>query len=160
MAGGIQQLAIDKDFFLMAFGRDADYEAMGSDFSYLDRQTGEVMWIFETDEDAEGLVGIPVDDNRRGRDQAEAEPDRFLEIPGLDHGDHHDILKAFLRSHWCDDEWRRLNAKEAYSGSIGRWKRQIRDEDAIHAFYDFRDVLVAKLAEEWLGENGIVPIWR
>ena len=28
MAGGIQQLTIDKDMFLMAFGRDVDYEAI------------------------------------------------------------------------------------------------------------------------------------
>ncbi len=159
MPGGNRQLAIDKGLFLMAFGRDADYEAMGSDLSYLDRQTGEVMWIFEKDEDAEMLVGIPADDNRRDREQVEADPNRFLEIPGLDHGDHHDILKAFLRSDWSDDEKRRLNAEEAYFGSIGGWKKQVKDEDAIHAFYDFRDALVAKLAEKWLQDHGIVSVW-
>lgn len=160
MASSNRQLAIDKVMFLLAFGRDVDYEAMGSDLSYLDRETGEVKWIFETDEEAEMAVGIPADDNRRERERIEADPDRFLEIPGLYHGEHHDILRAFLRSPWCDDERRLENAEEAYSGSIGRWKKHVRDEGAIHAFYDFQDAAVAELAEEWLRELGIVPIWK
>lgn len=160
MAKGNRQLAIDKDFFLIAFGRDVDYESMGSDLSFLDRQTGEIVWIFETDEEAEMAAGLPAEDNRRDRERIEADPDRFLEIPGLDHGEHHDILRRFLRSPWCDDERRLENAEEAYSGSIGRWKRHVRDEDAIHAYYDFRDAWVAEMAEDWLAENGIAPIWR
>jgi len=108
MAAGGRQLAIDKALFLMAFGRDADYEAMGSDLSYLDRQTGVVVWIFEIDEDAEMLAGIPADGNRGVREQVEADPDRFLEIPGLDHGD----LKVYS-SHGSVDQvipvdWARL----------------------------------------------------
>ena len=159
MAEGNRQFAIDKDLFLMAFGRDADYDHMGPEFSYLDRQTGELIWFYETDDDEELLAGFPAEENRRDRERVEADPDRYLDIPGLDHGDHHDFLKAFLRSDWSDDEWRRLNAIECYSGSIGRWKKQVRDRDAVHAFYDFRDTLVAKLAEEWLRENGITPLW-
>lgn len=155
-----RQLAIDKDYFLMAFGRDVDYEAMGSDLGYLDRETGEVIWIFEDDEDAEMVVGIPADDDRRERERIEADPDRFLEIPGLWHGDHHDILRTFLRSRWSDDERRMQNAEEAYSGSIGRWKRHVRDDAAIDAFYAFRDALVTKLAEDWLRDHGITPVWK
>lgn len=155
-----RHLTIEKDLFLMAFGRDVDYEAMGSDLSYLDRQSGEVIWIFETDEDAEMLAGLPANDNRRDRERIEGDPDRYLEIPGRVHGDHHDILRAFLRSSWCGDDRRRQNAEEAYSGSIGRWKKQVRDESAIHAFYDFRDKTLAELAEEWLRDSGIIPIWR
>lgn len=160
MAGSSSRVAIDQDMFLMAFGRDVDYESMGSDLGFLDRRTGEVIWIFETDEEAEMEAGIPADDNRRDRERIEAEPDRFLEIPGLYHGDHHDILRAFLRSSWCDDERRLENAEEAYSGSIGRWKRHVRDEDAVHAYYDFRDARVKDLAEEWLRDTGIAPVWR
>lgn len=160
MAGSSSRVAIDQDMFLMAFGRDVDYESMGSDLGFLDRRTGEVIWIFETDEEAEMEAGIPADDNRRDRERIEAEPDRFLEIPGLYHGDHHDILRAFLRSSWCDEERRLENAEEAYSGSIGRWKRHVRDEDAVHAYYDFRDARVKDLAEEWLRDTGIAPVWR
>lgn len=160
MVGSSSRVAIDQDMFLMAFGRDVDYESMGSDLGFLDRRTGDVIWIFETDEEAEMEAGIPADDNRRDRERIEAEPDRFLEIPGLYHGDHHDILRAFLRSSWCDDERRLENAEEAYSGSIGRWKRHVRDEDAVHAYYDFRDARVKDLAEEWLRDTGIAPVWR
>lgn len=160
MAVGKRQVTIDKDFFLMAFGRDVDYETMESQIGYLDRESGEVIWIFEDDEDAEMVVDIPADENRRERERIEADPERFLEIPGLDHGDHHDILRAFLRSSWCDDEWRLENAAAAYSGSIGRWKRHVRDDDAVHAFYDFQDACLAKLAEEWLRDHGIAPVWK
>lgn len=160
MAAGNRQLAIHKDLFLMAFGRDVDYEAMGSDLGYLDRRTGEVTWIFQADEDAEMWVGTPADDNRRDREQVESEPDRFLEIPGLGHDEHHDILKAFLRSRWCDDQRRLENAEEAYSGSIGRWKKSVRDDEAVHAFYDFLDATLAKMAEEWLRDHGLIPIWK
>ncbi len=160
MVGDNRQLAIDKDMFVMAFGRDVDYEAMGSDLGYLDRETGEVTWIFEIDEDAEYGVGIPADNNRRERERIEEDPDRFLEIPGLSHGEHHDILRGFLRSRWCDDQRRLENAEEAYSGSIGRWKRHVRDDEAIHAFYDFQDAAITELAEEWLRDNGIAPVWR
>ncbi len=139
MTGDDRQFAIDKDLFLMAFGRDADYDNMGAEFGYPDRQTGALIWFFETDDDAEFLAGYPAEENRRDRERVEADPNRYLEIPGLDHGEHHDILKAFLRSRWSDDEWRRLNAEECYSGSIGRWKKQVRDRDAVHAYYDFRD---------------------
>lgn len=160
MAGANRPLAIEKGMFLMAFGRDVDYEAMGSDIGYLDRETGKVTWIFATDEEAEMLMGIPADDNRRDRESMEADPHRFLEIPGLNHGEHHDILRAFLRSPWCDDGRRLKNAEEAYSGSIGRWKKHVRDEDAIHAFYDFQAAAITELAKEWLRDYGIVPIWK
>jgi len=45
--------------------------------------------------------GLDPDENGEMRERIEAEPKRFLLIPGLDHGEHHDILKAFLRSDWA-----------------------------------------------------------
>lgn len=37
---------------------------------------------------------------------------------------------------------------------------EILDEGAIHAFHDFQDAEIMKLAEEFLRENGIVPDWK
>ena len=88
------------------------------------------------------------------------DPDHYLEIPGLDHGDHHDILKAFLRSDWTDNEERSRNAEMAYFGSIGGWKESVNDEEAVHRFYDFREQKITILAEEFLQEYGISPIWK
>lgn len=160
MTGGNQSLAIDQGLFTLAFGRDVDYHDMVAQLTYLDRHTGEVLWFYETDDDAYMEAGIPADENRQERERVAAEPDRYLEIPSLDHGDHHDILKAFLRSDWTDDEERSRKAEIAYFGSIGGWKENVNDQDAVHTFYDFRDQRITMLAEEFLQENGISPIWK
>ncbi|MHC4434066.1 MAG: hypothetical protein ACYTBS_19660 [Planctomycetota bacterium] len=160
MAGSNQTLAIDHGLFTMAFGRDVDFHDMVTQLTYLDRHTGEVLWIYESDDDAYMEAGIAVDENRRERERVATDPDRYLEIPGLDHGDHHDILKAFLRSNWTEDEVRARNAEMAYFGSIGGWKESVSDEDAVHNFYAFREQRITMLAEEFLLENGISPIWK
>ena len=48
----------------------------------------------------------------------------------------------------------------AYFGSIGGWKESVNDEEAVHSFYDFRERRITILAEEFLQENGILPIWK
>ena len=57
------------------------------------------------------------------------------------------ILKQLPRPDCTKDDalWRR--AGEAYSGSIGRWKRYVHDEGAVH---DFLDERIANLAEAFL----------
>ncbi len=156
----MRSLAIDRELFMMAFGRDVEYHDMALQRTWLDRRTGDVLWLYECDEDAYMEVGIPAEENREERERVEAEPERYLEIPGLDHGEHHGILRRFLRSDWSGDEARRRRADAAYSGSIGRWKRDVADEGAVHAFRDFQEAQIAKLAEGFLRENGIVPEWR
>ncbi len=156
---GNEKLAIDKDWFITAFGRDVDYHGAYFQLTYLDRRTGEVIWVYETDDDAYMEAGLSADENRQERERVEGDPSRYLEIPGLDHGDHHEILKNFLRSNWTDDDEQRRSAESAYSGSIGGWKENVDDKDAVHEFYDFRDKAVTALAEEFLKENGVYPNW-
>ena len=160
MVGETRKLAIDPSLFTMAFGRDVDYHDMVPQLTYLDRRTGDVIWAYEIDEDAYMETGIPAAENCEQRERVAAEPDRYLEIPGLDHDDHHRILKRFLRSDWTENEERRQKAFEAYFGSIGGWKKSVNDEGAIHAFYDYQDTQITELAEEFLAENGIVPDWN
>ena len=62
----MQSLAIDRTVFMMAFGRDVDYHEMAPQRTWLDRRTGEVVWLYECDDDAYGEVGIPAGENRRG----------------------------------------------------------------------------------------------
>jgi hypothetical protein len=160
MARQNQTLSIDWSLFTMAFGRDVDYDSVHPQVAWLDMRTGDVIWVYVEDDEAYMEAGIPAEENRQDRERIAAEPDRYLEIPGLDHGDHHDILKAFLRSGWCDDEARMQNAEAAYFGSIGGWKESVNDQDAVHGFYDFQDRRILKLAETYLLENGIVPHWK
>ena len=160
MEGDDSSLGIDRELFAMAFGRDVDYHDIGPQLIYLDRETGDIVWLYETDSDAEMEVGIPADENRRERLAIETDPDRYLEIPGLDHDDHHRLLRRFLRSDWTRDKARRRRAEDAYRGSIGRWKRDVGDEDAVDAFYAFREAEIVAMAEEFLRENGIEPAWK
>ena len=160
MAGGDGGLGIDRGLFAMAFGRDVDYHDTLPQLIYLDRQTGDIVWLYGSDDDATMEAGIPADQNRMGRQAIKAEPERYLEIPGLDHDDHHRILRRFLMSDWTRDKGRRHRAEDAYRGSIGKWKRDVGDDDAIHAFYDFRDAEIEAMAKAFLRENGIEPVWR
>lgn len=160
MAGKPLKLPVDQLLFMMAFGRDVDYHDTVSQLTYLDRQTGDVMWIYLSDDDAYMEAGLPASENRLDRERIEAQPDRYLEIPGLDHDDHHQILKRFLRSGWTDDEDREHNAYESYFGSIGKWKQNVNDEGAIQALYQYQEQRIAELADEFLLENGILPDWK
>ena len=145
---------------MMAFGRDVDYHDAHPQRTWLDRSTGNVIWFHECDEDAFFEAGIPAEENREERERIEADPERYLEIPGLDHGEHHGILKKFLGSDWTDDETRRRRTGAAYTGSIGRWMRDVGDEGAVRAFREFREARIAAMAEEFLRDNGIVPDWE
>ena len=160
MAGERVERSIDRDLFLMAFGRDVDYHDIGPQLVYLDRKTGDIAWLYETDNDAYMEVGIPAKENRQEREAIEAEPERYLEIPGLDHDDHHRILRRFLMSDWTRDKARIRRAEDAYRGSIGKWKRDVGDEDAVDAFYAYREAEIVAMGEEFLRENGIEPIWK
>ena len=149
---------IDHAQFVMAFGRDVDFHDKYPQSTYLDRDTGDVIWVYDCDDDADG-EGIPAEDNRKVRERVATEPARYLKIPGLDHGQRHEILRLLLDSDWIDDDARRQRAKEAYFRSIGGWKKNVCDEEAVHAFRDFKKAEIATRAEGFLRENGIVAGW-
>ena len=156
-----RKLAIDRSMFEMVMETDRD-NVLGDDqaIPYLDRETGEIHWMYEDDEDAESIVNIPAEENRVIREAIEAAPSRYLEMFGVDHGDHHDILRSFLRSPWTDDDevWQR--AYEAYRGSIGRWKDAVDERDVIHAYYRFQEQKVLEMGVKFLRENGIESEWK
>ncbi len=129
----LRKLPIERGSFEMAFERDVNY-AEHEDHAILDRETGELIWFYEEGEDAEFAAG-------------------------LDHGDHHDILRAFLRSGWTEDENLWHSTYDLYTGSIGRWKKALRDRRVLDAYHAFRDRRIAELAEDFLREHGIAPDW-
>ena len=144
----------------MAFGRDVDFHDAYPQSTYLDRLTGDIIWLYDEDDDAYIEVGVASEENRADRERVASDLHRYLEIPGLDHGDHHDILRRFLHSEWTEGAALRARAAEVYSGSIGRWKRDVRDDDAVQAFHAFREVHITRLAEQFLLDNGMKPQWR
>ena len=116
-------MKIDQTLFMVAFRRDVGFQDAFSQSTYLDRRTGDAVWTYNYDDDTPG-EGIPAEDNREERERVAAEPVRYLKISGLDHGQHHEILRQFLQSDWTRDDARRRRAGEAYLGSIGAWKRR------------------------------------
>ena len=73
-----------------AFARDTDYHDTYPRSRVLDLQTGEVHRFYESDKDAWADMGDEVASvNSEIRKQVEATPDRYLAIPGLNHGDCH-----------------------------------------------------------------------
>jgi hypothetical protein len=150
---------LDQAMFLMAFERDVDYQNDPPEDVFLDLVASDMAWIYEEDDDAE-TYGLSPDENREMRERIEAEPKCFLLIPGLSHGEHHDILKAFLASDWTDDEDQHDLVRSAYFGSIGGWKKAIRDEKVIHAYYQFRDQRIVELADEFLSSHGVKVDWN
>ena len=151
---------IDQAMFSMAFDRDVDFEDVYPISTYLDLESGDVVWIYENDDDAYMEAGISPEENRTTRDRVNALPNRYLEIPGLDHGDHHEILREFLDSDWTADLEDQARARIAYSGSIGGWKKSVNDDGIIHAFYAYRERKAQQFAEELLREHGVEPEWK
>ena len=157
----LRQMEIERSMFLMGFGRDVDYHDAFPKSFWLDQRTGDVVGVYDDDDDADAEAGsLAAEYNRVTRERVAAEQEHYLEIPGRSHGEHHDILRQFLRSDWTDDAARRRAVEEAYSGSIGRWKREVQDEDAVYAFYSFREWQIEKLAEQFLSGHGIAVIWK
>ena len=120
--------------FIDAFERDVEFHDMYPQSAFLDLETGEVVWVFEDDEDAEMAAGIKPEENNAVSERINASPGRYLEIPGLSHSEHHRILREFLYSNWTDDKELINKAQQAYSDSIGRWKEAIARRDVEHAY--------------------------
>lgn len=126
---------------------------------YLDLHTGQVIWVWESDEAFAETTNADPAENRRNREAIAAQPDCFTEITELDTADDNEMLRDFLRSNWTDDDVRWRQASEAYRGSVGRWKEAIRDDPTIiHAWHEFEQQAVRRRALEFLAEHGIEPI--
>ena len=121
--------------FLMAFERDIDFHEPYPLSVYLDLDSGLVIWVYDCDNDAYSEVGISEEENKSNRKLVNDNPERYLEIPGLSHGDHHQILQDFLDSQWTDDQelWQKViqqfqktDEVAALSflamGAVGDWK--------------------------------------
>ena len=152
--------AIHKIDFINAFEHPFDGSYSARQLTYVDRDTGDVLWVYENDEEAWDEANMPAEENREIWERVMADRARYLEIDALDYTDQRDILIRFLRSNWTDDELRWERASAAWSGAIGRWKRDVRDEEAVRAYFAFQEQEVLEMAEEFLRENGIEPQWR
>jgi hypothetical protein len=156
----MRKIPVNESIFIHAFERDVDFHDHFPQSTYLDLETGEVIWICEDDDEAEFETGIEPEENADLREKLDTSPERYLLIPGRDHGEHHDILREFLNSHWTDDEELHLRAQDAYTGSIGRWMEAVDDQEVVNEYVRFREHKIKELAEEFFEEHGLQPVWR
>lgn len=149
---------IDWALFDMAFATDADYQNPHHTETYLELSSGRVLWIYPDDESATDDGGC-ADDNRKHKRAIQVNPVGYLRIPMLTHDQHHEILRGFLESHWCDDPRRRAAALDTYLGprSIGFWLRNIGDDEAVRAYYEFRNARIEDFKIAFLANHGIAP---
>lgn len=152
----MKSLPIDRALFDMAFNVDQAFQAY-SVTGFLNLDSGEIVWVYADDGEAE-MDGMPARENATRRRQAKAA--HYVAIPGKSHGDHHELLKAFLDSPWTDDVNRANWAKNSYWGSIGAWKKNVLDENIIQEFEAYRDRQLDKLALDFLARHDIEPEWR
>jgi len=127
--------------------------------SYLDLQTGDVLWVWESDDNFEEVLNVDPAENQRNREAVEKDPDRFVAIPILDTIDDNEMLRDFVSSSWTEDDARWQRASNAYRGSVGRWKKAIdHDPMTIHAWHAFEQQAVRRRVIEFLAEHDIDPI--
>ena len=157
----MRTISIAEISFFDAFGRDADFHDLYPQAAYLDIEAGDIIWIFEEDQDAEMVAGIDPRENQKLREKIESSTEeKYFEIPGRSHAEHHEILQEFLKSNWTSDGKLLKRVYDAYSGSIGRWIEAVDDRTVVHTYYDFRDSEIKEMAEEFLREHDIKPLWR
>lgn len=147
-------LKVDLQLFVMAFGRDEiRSEEMGK--WYFDTATGKVDFVEDEDPDAEPGE---TDQFTPRREEIRAAPERFLELPTWEHGQHHALLQEFLESPWTEDESARSDAECAYDGHIGAWKEEVGGLVA-DEYQDFVNSRVKEAGEKFLQDYGIMPEW-
>lgn len=143
---------IDRKLFFRAFNRDSRFHDRVPQTVHLDRQTGEVLWVYQRDEDAEA-EGVRAGLNGEHRDRVASEPGRYLEIPGVTHNDHHQILRDFLESDWTEDPREAELAREAYDWSIGGWLTSVENDHAVKAYFEYKEAALQAMAAQFLRDH-------
>lgn len=154
----MEKLKIDRIAFMMAFSADADFHVhLEGQVTFLDKCTG----CLEYSVADRGRVAIEMGwdavEDMSDADFFARRPEQYLEISGMPHGLHHQVLQEFLASDWVSEQKRRDHATNIYYSrrSIGYWLKSVGDQDAIDAYFLFKEHAYLRLAQEFLSENGV-----
>jgi len=152
-------LEIDQVILHMAFQQDEYDECQDR---YLDRETGEIIWV-----DPTGDMGWKTEP----LDFYDSQPERYLPIPFFTHGDYHGLAQDFAMSEEVAPEHREylLNCQDkSFCVDITEDGRAIMGgmgvfiEEAERLGYDFQDWEWKQVFESmthWLERHGIEPEW-
>ena len=112
---------------------------------YLDRQTGEVIPLFECN-----------DESDEDRERIEADLNRFVSIEPIPSSVAWDVMEAFVESLEPGQPRRRLEGAIRARHPFRTFKDAVSAyPDLLKAWYSFRDREWTKLAVEWLEEHQI-----
>lgn len=152
-------LRVDLALFLLTFAADRDYHAnIEGQETYLDRSSGALIYTVTDPSIVAALIGeAAIADFLDNTALVKANPDRYLLIPSMSHGEHHAVIQAFLDSDWTSDQQRRDHASGVYfpRKSLGYWVKNVGDEATLQAHDAFRSARHQQLAEDFLRKNGI-----
>ena len=113
----------------------------GVNDAFLDLKDGSVRWVWREPD---------VPSSKEEQDELlrflELEPERFVRIPYMTHGDHHEVLRRHL------EEQGRL---AEYDGSIGRWRKQLENDDDYYAFEEVVGQEAERRMRSFLEEHGL-----
>ena len=112
---------------------------------YLDRQTGEVIPVFEE-----------IDESDEDRERIEADLDRFVFIDPIPSSVAWDVMEAFVESLEPGQPRRRLEGAIRARHPFRAFKDAVSEyADLLKAWYAFHDREWTRLAAEWLEEQQI-----
>jgi hypothetical protein len=152
-------LKIDKSLFMMTFGADANYHAeLEGQETYLNRADGSLVYTVSDPEKVAWEIGeSAVEDLLENTTLIIENPEQYLKIPSMFHDEHHAVMQGFLSSKWIEDQAVRDEATNVYypRKSIGYWIANVGNQSAIDAYFAYREAENLRLAEIFLGENGI-----
>lgn len=159
-------ITIDWTLFHQAFDVDEQFHNPYFIDRYLDKNSGEILFIYE-DDSAAAMDGGDALENKKMRDLLKENPDDYLEIVGRSHGESHEILQEFLESSWTDNEELRIQVLSHYHKSIGFWMKEVRKdkelgtdpETIIEAYQKYNSDIIEHKKDKFLKENGIKYKW-
>ncbi len=157
-------IEIEQWRFMQVFGADGDYNPdIEGEALYLSIKSGSLTYVALDPKLLALRYGEEtVEENFTSLTFVEGNPDQFVEIPSMSHGQHHDVIQEFLASSWIPEASRRDRASDVYypRKSIGCWLREVNDDEAIDAYFKFKDSAILQRAEAFLRANGVVDfVW-
>lgn len=159
-------ITIDWGLFHKAFDVDEEFNNIYFIDRYLDKNSGDIIFIYE-DDDTATMDGGDAIENKKMRTLLKENPDDYLEIIGRSHGESHEILQNFLASSWTDDENLKNYVRGLYYTSIGGWKESVENdsdlemdsETIIEAYQKYERVTIEQAKDTFLTQNGIKYKW-
>ena len=140
-------LHLDEGHLRAALSQDPDY-APHAQRLYVHRRTGELLTVYDSDDDAEAEDGLS-EENRAKRERVKRHPRDYLEIPIPDHAQRHVWLQQFLEE--------RGRLKE-YVKSIGLWVKGKADDEDRSEWQEYQCDRTLKHVREFLESSGFLVV--